>query len=169
MQSLALRHVLHCDEDTFWTKCVFDADYNEALYLQVLGFERYEQVGFSDDGETIRRAVHASPKMPAVPEVVKKVLGNSLAYVETGAFSRKARRYTFTAIPTALAGKATTTGSIAVEMLGPRILGRTVNLTVDVRVFLVGGLIEDQILASLRESYERAASFTDEWVKRKGH
>jgi hypothetical protein len=38
-----------------------------------------------------------------------------------------------------------------------------------VKVFLVGRLIEDQILTSLRTSYDRATEFTNRFVKEKGY
>jgi len=38
-----------------------------------------------------------------------------------------------------------------------------------VKVFMVGSLIEDQILNSLRASYDHAAKFTNEYVKAKGY
>ena len=55
MQEVTIRHEMECDEDTYWYKCVFDKDYNEQLYLKLLGFPQYELEKYEDDGETIRR------------------------------------------------------------------------------------------------------------------
>jgi hypothetical protein len=169
MQEITIRHEMECDEDTYWFKCVFDKEYNERLYLTELKFPQYEQEKFEDDGETIRRTVRASPKIPPLPGPVKKVIGDGLAYVETGSFTRTKKHYTFTATPNALADKAKTNGDMFVETVGPKRIARVAMISVDVKVFMVGGLVEDQILNSLRSSYERAVAFTNAWVKEKGY
>ncbi len=169
MQHITIRHEMECDEDTYWYKCVFDADYNTTLYLRELHFPQYVLEKYEDDGETIRRVVRAAPKIPPLPGPVKKVIGDGLAYTEAGSFPRKTRHYTFTATPNALGDKATTSGDMYVEVLGPKKIARVAKISVEVRVFMVGGLIEDQILNSLRSSYDRAATFTNEWVKEKGY
>ncbi len=168
MQDITIRHEMDCDEDTYWFKCVFDREYNDTLYLKELHFPQYELEKYEDDGETIRRTVKASPKIPPLPGPVKKVIGEGLAYTESGSFTRAKKRYVFTATPNALAEKATTKGEMFVEVLGPKKIARVARISVDVKVFMVGGLIEDQILGSMRTSYERAASFTNEWVRAKG-
>jgi hypothetical protein len=168
MQEITIRHEMDCDEDTYWHKCVFDTEYNERLYLKELRFPQYELEKLEDDGETIRRLVKASPQIPPLPGPVKKVIGDGLAYTESGTFTRAKKHYVFTATPNALAEKAKTSGDMWVETLGPKKIARVAKISVDVKVFMVGSLIEDQILSSLKGSYDRAASFTNEWVKEKG-
>jgi len=56
-----------------------------------------------------------------------------------------------------------------VDTLGPKRIARVAKVSVDVKVFMVGGLVEDQILNNLKQSYDRAASFTNEWVREKGY
>jgi hypothetical protein len=169
MQEITLRHEMSCDEETYWHKCVFDAEYNERLYLKELKFPQYELEQYEDDGTIIRRRVKVAPQLPPMPAPVKKVIGEGLAYTEVGSFDRKTNRYSFTATPNALGDKATTKGEMRVEVLGEKKIARVAKISVDVKVFMVGGLIEDQILNSLRSSYERAASFTNDYVKEKGY
>jgi hypothetical protein len=109
--------------------------------------------------------VRVSPKIPPLPGPVKKVIGDGLAYTETGTFDRKKKRYVFSATPNALGDKATTNGEMWAETLGEKKIARVARVSVDVKVFMVGGLIEDQILGSLRSSYADAAIFTNKWVK----
>ena len=168
MQEITIRHEMECDEDTYWYKCVFDAEYNTELYLKELHFPQYVLEKYEDDGTTIRRVVKASPKIPPLPGPVKKVIGEGLAYTEEGSFPRATKRYTFHATPNALGDKAKTSGQMYVETLGPKRIARIAKISVDVKVFMVGGMIEDQILNSLKSSYERAVGFTNDWVKRKG-
>lgn len=169
MQHITLRHEMACDEDTFWYKCVFDKEYNERLYFQELRFPRYDLEKFEDDGEHIRRVVTVAPRLPPLPGPVKRVIGDSLAYTEAGVFTRATRRYTFTVTPARVGDKATTSGDLWVEKLGDKKIARIAKIGIEVRVLLVGGLIEDQILNSLRSSYDRAASFTNQFVREKGY
>jgi Protein of unknown function (DUF2505) len=169
MQDFTLRHEMECDEDTYWFKCVFDKEYNERLYLTDLKFPRYELKKFEDDGKIIRRTVFAQPLLPPLPGPVKKVVGDGLAYTEEGSFDRAVRRYIFKATPNALGEKARTEGNMSVEKLGDKRIARVAKIQVEVKVFMVGGLIEDQIVNSLRSSYERAAAFTNAFVKEKGY
>jgi hypothetical protein len=169
VQEITIRHEMECDEDTYWFKCVFDADYNRELYLKDLGFPQYEQVKLEDDGKVITKVVRVTPKIPPLPGPVKKVIGDGLAYTESGTFDRAERRYVFTATPNALADKAQTKGVLFVEQLGPKRIARVAKISVDVKVFMVGSLVEDQILNSLKSSYEKAVGFTNRWVKDKGY
>jgi hypothetical protein len=169
MQEVTIRHEMECDEDTYWYKCVFDKDYNERLYLTELKFPEYALLEYEETDGYIKRAVKVGPKVPPLPAPVKKVIGESLAYTERGTFDRKTKRYTFTATPNTLADKARTAGEMHVETLGPKRIARVAKVSVDVKVFMVGGLVEDQILNNLRQSYDRAATFTNEWVREKGY
>jgi hypothetical protein len=168
MQEITIRHEMSCDEDTYWYKCVFNAEYNDRLYLTELKFHEYVTEKLVEDAATIQRVVRVTPRIPPLPGPVKKVIGDGLAYTERGTFDRAKRRYDFTATPNSLADRATTEGHMFVEMLGEQRIARVARIRVDVKVFMVGGLIEDQILNSLRSSYDRAASFTNEFVKEKG-
>jgi hypothetical protein len=169
MQDITIRHEMACDEETYWYKCVFDAEYNDRLYLTELKFPEYVLEKYEEDADFIRRVVKASPKIPPLPGPVKKVIGDGLAYLETGTFDRAKKHYVFTATPNALGDRAKTSGDMFVEKLGDKRIARVARIRVEVKVFAVGGLIEDQILNSLRSSYDRAATFTNEFVREKGY
>jgi hypothetical protein len=169
MQEFTIRHEMECDEETYWFSCVFDKEYNERLYLKDLRFPHYDLLEFEDDGKVIRRKVFAQPLLPPLPGPVKKVVGDGLAYTEVGSFDRAEMRYRFKAIPNSLPEKARTEGVMSVEKLGDKRIARVAKIQVEVKVFMVGGLIEDQIANSLRSSYERAAAFTNLYVKEKGY
>jgi hypothetical protein len=169
MQKITLRHEMACDEETFWYRCIFDREYNERLYLTELRFPRYEVGRLEDDGEHIHKVVTVAPLLPPLPGPVKKVIGDSLAYTESGVFTKATCRYIFTVAPLAVGDKATTSGEMIVQKLADKRILRVANISIDVKVFLVGRLIEDQILTSLRTSYDRATEFTNRFVKEKGY
>ena len=169
MHDFILRHEIECDEETYWFKCVFNDEYNERLYLKELRFPKYDQVKYEDDGKIIHRIVRGEPLLPPLPGPVKKVIGEGPAYSEDGSFDRATRHYVFKATPNSLGDKAKTQGDMSVEVLGDKRIARVAKLHVEVKVFMVGGLIEDQIINSLKTSYEKAAAFTNVFIREKGY
>jgi hypothetical protein len=167
---IEVRHELDCSEDAYWEKCVFDAEYNEELYLRYLRFPHYELVEQKDLGDRMTRKVRIEPPVGNLPGPVKKILGDRLGYLEDGTFDKKTRRYSFKVTPTTLAEKTKITGELFTEPSKGGDAGKCVRVArikVDVKVFAVGGMVEDKILHDLRSSYEAAAKFTNERVKTK--
>jgi hypothetical protein len=164
-----IRHDLACSEETYWEKCVFNAEYNEELYVRYLRFPHYALVADTDAGDTRTRKVKIEPPVGNLPGPVKKILGDRLGYLEEGTFDKKTRRYTFKVTPSTLAEKTKTTGELVTEPRGDNACVRIARIHVEVKVFAVGGMIEEKILHDLRSSYEAAAKFTNEWVKSKGY
>jgi hypothetical protein len=164
-----LRHELNCDAETYWEKCVFDAEYNRRLFLEELKFRSYELIEQRDTGDTIVRKAKGEPQVGHLPGPVKKVLGDSFGYVEEGTFDRKAKRYSFRTIPAVLPDKIKIQGSMVCEPLGDKKVTRVTSIHVDVKVFMVGGMIEDRIVADIKHSYDKAAELTNAWVKEKGY
>ena len=169
MAEVKVRHEMSCDPETYWNKCVFDDEYNRRLYLEVLKFPNWKVVDQKDDGKTLTRRVQVDPPAGNIPAAVKKVIGDSLSYTEEGAFDRASGRYTFKATPSAMGDKAKITGEMTCEKLGDKKMARIAKIKVEVKVFMVGSLIEDRILADLKASYARAAEFTNTYVKEKGY
>ena len=50
---------------------------------------------------------------------------------------------------------------------GKRIV-RITKINVEVKVFMVGGLVEDRIIADLRSSYDKGTVFTNQYIKENG-
>jgi hypothetical protein len=167
MSEIVLRHELECDEDTFWYKCVFSEgdEYNRRLYNEVLKFPRYELLESKDTGSALTRKVRIDPPLTGLPGPVKKMIGDRFAYTEEGSFDKATRRYTFKVTPSTLAEKTSTTGSLQVEKLGDSKIVRIAKIKVEVKVFAVGGMVEDKILADLKASYDASQKFTNDFVK----
>jgi hypothetical protein len=165
MPEFLVRHELDCDEDTFWHGCTFNEEFNQALYRDTLKFPRYEGENV-DRGETITRHVHVDPPITGMPGPVKKVLGDRFGYVEEGTFVKATKRYTFKVTPSTMPEKTSTVGELWCEKLGEKKIARFAKITVSVKVFAIGGMIEEKIMSDLRASYDSAAKFANEWVKR---
>jgi hypothetical protein len=168
MSDLTLRHEMNCDADTYWEKCVLDEGYNQRLFLEGLRFKSYELVEQKDLGDTVTRRAKADPQPPNVPAAVKKVIGESFGYVEDGTYDRKTKIYTFKTTPNAFGDKVKISGTMQCESIGEKKVARITKIHLEVKVFMVGGMIEDRIVADMKDSYAKAADFTNLWVKEKG-
>jgi len=163
---VTVRHELDCDEDTFWFGCTFNEEFNRALYLGTLKFPGYEGENV-DRGDTVTRKVTVDPPVAGFPAPVRKVLGDRFAYVEEGTFDKATKRYRFKVTPSTAADKTSTVGELWCEKLGDKKIARYAKINVSVKIFAIGGLVEDKIASDLRANYDAAAAFANDWVKRK--
>jgi hypothetical protein len=104
-----------------------------------------------------------------MPGPIKKAIGDSFGYLEEGTFDRKEKRYSFRTIPAAFPDKVKIQGTMRCETLGPKRIARISEIQVDVKVFMIGGMIEERIVTDIKHSYAKAAEFTNAWVKEKGY
>jgi len=167
MKQVVFEHVFECDADTYWDKVFFDADYNKGLFLGTLKFDQWEQTNLQTTEAKITRTVLVRPPVGDVPGAIKRILGDKFGYKEHGSFDRKTRRYHIEIEPSAAAEKAKINGELWVEPAGDKRVKRIAKMNVEVNIMLVGKLIEDKVIADMRPSYERAAEFTNRWVKEK--
>jgi hypothetical protein len=168
MPEVTLRHEINTDEDTYWAKCVFDPAFNKALYIDALKFPEWKLLDSKEDDTKIWRKVQVDPPTGNMPGPVKKVIGDRLSYVEEGTFDKKTKRYSFKVTPSSLAEKTKVTGEMWVEKLGDKKIARIAKMSVEVKIFVVGGLVEDRILSDLRSSYDKGTSFTNEYIEKNG-
>jgi hypothetical protein len=168
MAEVTLRHEFDCDEDTYWEKTVFDPDFNKRLYLEVLKFPGYQLLEQKDDDAKRTRRVHIDPPLGNLPGPVKKVIGDKFSYIEEGTFDKKSKRYTFKITPSTLADKTKNSGELYVEKVGDKKIVRIAKVAVEVKVFMIGSLVEEKIMGDLKHSYDVAATFTREFLKEKG-
>lgn len=168
MPDISLRHEFETDEDTYWSKCVFDADFNKKLYLEALKFPVWQLLDFKDDDAKIWRRVQVEPPVTNVPGPVKKVIGDRLSYVEEGTFDKKTHRYAIKVTPSTMTDKMKIAGEMWTEKLGDKKIARLTKMNVEVKIFMVGGLVEERILSDLRASYDKGAAFTTKYIKENG-
>jgi hypothetical protein len=166
MPSIEIRHAMDCDVDTYW-KCVFDDEYNRRLYMDVLKFREAKTLSQNDTGDKKTRKLYLNPPPADLPGPVAKVLGD-LSWHEEGSFDTKTKRYRFKVIPASAADKTTIEGEIWCEPRGDKKCERVAKTNIDVKIFMVGGIVEKRIEADMRKSYDVAAKFTGEYVKEKG-
>jgi hypothetical protein len=168
MPEVTLRHEIETDEDTFWSKLVFDKEFNEKLYVEALRFPRWQLLEMHEDEAKITRRVQVEPPLRDLPAAVKKAIGDRLAYTEEGTFDKKTKRYSFKVTPSTMADKTKVSGELWTENIGNKKIRRMCRISVEVKVFVVGSMIEDRILADLRSSYDDSTTFTNQYIRDKG-
>lgn len=162
------RHEFDCSEDTFWDACTFSEDFCKKLYLDVLKFPGWKVLEQTTNGDKLSRRVQIDPPLVGMPAPVLKIVGDRFSYMEIGDYDRKAHRYTFEIKPSTAADKAKTSGVLWTEKLGDNRCARTAEVDVDVKVFLVGSMLEEKILADLKKSYEETSRYIGQYLKEKG-
>jgi len=168
MAEITLRHDINTDEDTYWKKIVFDEAFNKEMYEQHMKFPGWTLLDSKDDDQKTYRKVKVEPKVGNLPGPVKKVLGEKISYVEEGTFDKKTKKYVFHVTPSSLAEKTKIKGEMYCESKGDKKLSRVCKMSVEVKVMLVGGMVEERILSDLRQSYEDGTSFTNDYIAKHG-
>ena len=168
MPEVTLRHEIDTDEDTFWSKIVFNEEFNKKLYEGALKFPGWKLVDSKEDDAKIVRRVQVDPPVGDLPGPVKKVIGARLAYTEEGTIDKKTKRYTFKVTPSTMADKTKVSGELWVEKIGDKKIRRLCRISVEVKVFMVGGMVEDRIMQDLRNSYDNSTAYTNQYIKENG-
>lgn len=167
MPEITLRHDIDCDEDTYWKKIVFDETFNKKMYVEHLKIG-WKLEDHKEDDAKITRRVHVEPDTSNLPGAVKKVIGDRLAYTEEGTFEKSSKRYKFKVTPSTMADKTKVSGEMWVEKKGDKKVTRICRIAVEVKVFMVGGMVEEKILSDLRTSYDKGTDFTNRYIKDNG-
>ena len=169
MAEVTCRHELDCSIAEYWDRCVFDDAFNHALYIERLKFPVFERLTSEDSpGKRTKRA-KIEPPLGGVPAPVKKAIGDKLAYVEDGWLDTASGRYEATITPSMFADKTKVRAELWCEPSPSGDASRCVRFArvkVDVKVMLVGGMVEEKIIGDLKASYDAEASFVREWMKR---
>jgi hypothetical protein len=167
MSDARIEHLIQCSDDTFW-KLFFDAEFNRKLFYDELGFEAWKLVSLEDGESRIDRVVDVIPKMGDLPGPLKKLLEGGAGYRETASFDKAAKRMKIVVEPNSLQGKLHITGLLYTQPSGDGKCRRVYESNVVAKIFGLGGMIESRIQSDVKASHEKAAEFTNRWVKEKG-
>ncbi len=168
MPEVTLRHEIDTDEDTFWSKIVFNESFNKQMFEGAMKFPSWKLVENKEDDAKISRRIDVDPPKADLPGPLKKVIGDSLAYREESTFDKKSKRLTFKVTPSAMSDKTKINGEMWTEKVGDKKIRRMCRVSVEVKVFMVGGMVEDRIIQDLKTSYDASATFTNKYIKDNG-
>src|SRR5262249_31075375 len=141
-----------------------DDAFERELYRDGLRFPVYELLENRETESEIIRRIRVVPKLD-LPGPVAKVLGSSFAYTEEGRFDKAARLWTSKFIPSVLADRLTSTVAVRAEPAGEGRCRRTIDYTVEARIFGVGGLVESALEKNVRGGWEAGARFMNGWKR----
>ena len=162
MGKFTVTHEIACDVDTFW-KTFFDPAYNEKQFLEALQFPAFKITDQKENDREIIRTVAAQPKMN-VPGAIAKLMGPNFRYVEEGRFDKATKVWSWKLIPSVLADKVRQEGKLRVEPLGENRVRRVADLTIEAKIFGLGGLIESSTEKQLRDGWDESARFTNKYL-----
>lgn len=163
MPTFTITHEIQCDEDTFW-QLFLDKDFNERMYKEGLGFPEWRIVEQTETDTEVKRTTQGRPKLANIPGPVAKLLGDSFGYKEVGSMDKKNRHWRYKLTPTTLAEKLRQEGSIRTQPAGEGKTRRLVELTIEAKVFGIGGLLESTTEKQLRDGWEQSAAFMNKWI-----
>jgi hypothetical protein len=165
----SISHQFDTDAESYWEKVFFDPEYNTRLYgKEGLDFKSFEIVSLTGGpGENRVRRLRTEPKSEA-PAVVKKLIGDGLAYTEDGNYDATKKLWTYKITTSKLSDKIHISGRFWVEPKGEKKCERTSEIELKVDIALVGGTVEKFIEKTTRESYEKTFQFTKKFIAEKG-
>jgi hypothetical protein len=164
---VTISHEFQTTAESYWTHCFLDEAFNKALYVDTLKFPAYELLEGREEAGVYRRKVRVTPKQEA-PAPVLKALGGAFSYIEQGALDRSKNVYRFQVIPGTLAEKIGAEGEFRLEKISEKSIRRVVDMTVEVKIFGIGGLAEGFVSKSMQDTYGKAAEFTKKYLRDKG-
>ncbi|APR78345.1 Hypothetical protein A7982_03692 [Minicystis rosea] len=163
MGKFTVTHEIHCDVDTFW-KTFLDKEFNTKLYVDALGFPEFKVVDQFEDDTRASRKVSAQPKME-VPAAVQKLFGSGFRYTEEGSMTKPERVWRWKMTPSTMADKLFTGGLIRVERIDDNRSRRIAEMSIEAKIFGVGGLIESSAEKQLRDGWDKSAVYMNKYLQ----
>lgn len=167
MNKFTLTHEFDCTPEVFWSKVNFDKEMNERMYKTALQFPEFTLLELTETDSEIFRRTRSTPKVD-LPGPVQKLLGSNFQFTEETRYDKRSGRAVFKGIPSTMADKMKTDGTMRVEALGASRCRRVIEVTVEAKVMMVGGLLESTAEKNMRDSYDKSAVFMNQWIKEKG-
>ena len=168
MKDLNFDHIFECGIDTYWNDMFFDEGFNLWVFKEKLGFSEWKDTVTKNTDAVLERTVEVRPPVGDVPAAVRKVLGDNFGYKEHGKFDRKTKRYHVDVETNAAKDKTHVQGDIWLERIDDKRSRRKTVFTIEVKIMLVGRVVEDLIARDMTRSFDQGAAYTNEWIRTKG-
>ena len=157
MARFTLTHEINCDAETFW-KLFFDQEFNKAMFLKGMHFPAWSVLSQTDGERELVRKIQATPKVD-LPGPVAKLMGSNFSFVEEGTLDKGTKVWRWKMIPSTMADKLKNEGTMRIEPVGTDKVKRIAELTIEAKVFGLGGIIESSAEKGLREGWEASAKY----------
>ncbi|MFF5284565.1 DUF2505 family protein [Streptomyces sp. NPDC013171] len=160
MGKFTMVHSSHLPPERVWEQFL-DRKFNEQFYQEALGWPQWSIEEQSDTGEEVVRKVAMTPRRE-LPGPIAKVLGTGFRQAEEGTFASTTRTGTWRRIPSTLADKWHEEATIRIESVDGGGCQMTIDVTLEMRVFGIGGLMESTFEKHLRNEWETFAQFSSQ-------
>ena len=157
---LELTHPLPASSDAVW-QLVFSDEFSSALD-QRTGVRREKVADELKSGKqhTSFRIVHSEP----LPKVAAKAMGsNTLVYFQDQVIDEATKTVHWRVRLPSLGSKIQASGTYRLEAVADR-CQRVVSGDISVRIPLIGGRVEKEIVKKLSASYDDSAKFIRQWL-----
>jgi hypothetical protein len=151
--------------DDHW-KLFLDDEFDRRQYLEGFGFPKYELLEHKDSESQITRKIRVQPKLD-VPAAVAKLLGDKFGYVEESVFDKTSRVYRAKMTTNVLSDRLFSDSVVRVEPAGTANdrCRRTCDLSVEAKIFGIGGLVEVALEKNLRDGWEKGAAYMNQQLR----
>jgi hypothetical protein len=139
----------------------FDDSFNEAM-KPVAGLKKRETLERREENGKLIKKTRVFPERD-FPGPIKKLIDGELSYTEDSTFDRATHTLEFRSKVSVLSDKIKLGGTIHFREVAGGIERRIVG-EAGVSVFGLGGMIEKAIVDNLKETYDKIAKFTQEWI-----
>lgn len=166
MKTATASVVLPCSVDRFWS-VYLDPAYIKALYLDELKYKGLEVLEVTATSRKLR----VVPKLN-MPGPIESLIGDSFAYEDHGTLNAARTEWTWRMVqPAQLDPRAkpkkdvvTTRGVVRLAALGENECRRSDELTIEAKIFGLGGLIESSAEKEARAAWVKEFEFLKRWV-----
>jgi hypothetical protein len=157
MKTVTGTALIPCTPETFW-KVFLDERYTRALFLDELQFKEFSVIELTDTS----RKVRIVPKVN-LPGVLQKVVGDSFGFEEHGTLDRARNEWTWRMIPRKEI--VATRGKLRLEPAGDNQSRRFDEVTIEGKIFGLGGIIESTAEKETRASWAKELAFLTRWLE----
>ncbi|MBC8074370.1 MAG: DUF2505 domain-containing protein [Deltaproteobacteria bacterium] len=156
----SLDHAMRCSPERFWT-LYLDPDFTRSLILDGLGFGACEIERVVDRDSVRTRSMRVTPKLD-LPAVVAKLLGPRMGYTEHARLDTKTMSWSYEIVLSVLSDRIRMGGKMHLVPDGEH-CRRISKLWCEIRIFGVGGLVEKAAEKNMRDGWNRAAVWMNDW------
>lgn len=156
MKTVSGSAVLPCSVEQFWT-IFLDEKYTRALLVDEL---KFKDVTVLELGANARK-LRVVPRIN-LPGPLQKLVGDSFAYEEHGTLDRARNEWSWRMVPKKEI--VATRGRVRVEPAGDGRCRRSDEVTIEGKIFGLGGLIESTAEKEVRASFAKETAFLERWI-----
>ncbi len=158
MGKLTVTQEINCNLETFWNYW-FDKGISEKAYLEDVGYIDYTILEQVETDESISRKVVMHPNMSSMLGPLVKLLGSKFSYTEESRFNKTTGALNWKRIPSALMDKLRVEGIVHAEVIDDTRIRCTTEVTLEAKVFGVGGLLESSLEKQMSEEFGKYAAY----------